>query len=311
MHPDREPWEDYTVGAISTRAGWTNNNCYPFETISHVTHIENAISILRGGKILPQLVYDHSILNQDRILVNWLSPNFWTPGFRYGNIRFEFEFQHLVEGKRFYWIESINEYNPAALRILITNQDRSSDPRLRPYNPAIRNGPWWQDLETGTHYRNGDYTLEFMLEDELFVNSAKKISVVDHHPVFCCIDAANCSDKGIYAIRAAGIFCAGVAIHNINCEHLPFTDETIGQFTQDVLGHFHESRAETFAELSLDEAGEEALARAWLSAAYFRRVKDQRIIRTLFLSPERFLNAVRRPLAASFGSARLSALGAD
>ena len=86
-----------------------------------MTHIRNAIEIIRGSQLAPQLIYDKSRLNTQRILVLWLSPNDWSGagGFRYGNVSFDFNWASIIESKRFYWVGAM-PYTPSACRILIT-----------------------------------------------------------------------------------------------------------------------------------------------------------------------------------------------
>lgn len=92
-------WKKFAVGTPSKTPGWTNNDCVPLKTIRHVTHIDNALSILREGVMRPQLVYDKSKLQNRRTLVNWFSPNYWHAGFRYGNVAFNFDWAKLHRRK--------------------------------------------------------------------------------------------------------------------------------------------------------------------------------------------------------------------
>lgn len=79
------------MGKPSTK-NWVENDCQSFSNISHVSHINNALNIIEDGVIKSGLVFDKSLLNTERILVVWLSPNDWggAGGFRYGNVRFNF-----------------------------------------------------------------------------------------------------------------------------------------------------------------------------------------------------------------------------
>jgi hypothetical protein len=301
MSPESQPWIDYKVGNPSTTDNWTNENCCPMRAIYHITHIENSISILKNRTILPKLVYDKSILNQDRILVNWLSPNFWWEGSRYGNVCFEFAFNSIIEGRSAYWVECMDEYKPSALRILLTKQDRSNDSRLIPYNPQDKSGPWWHDASSGIHYRNGHYTLEFMVEDEMKVSDAASISFVKHHERFCCVDPATCADKDMASIRAAGIFSAGVVINGINCKTLPISKDSCGEIIQSILFSYHWSKDKVFSGRDVSPSLEKALSNSWLSACYFRRFDEQRTIALLFESRERFYNSVTSVLIDAFG----------
>src|SRR3990172_1907525 len=100
-------WVRFRVGSGSANPRWTEPTCSPLTTISHVTHVEMALRVLKDGVIRSGLVFDESKLNRERILVTWLSPNYWAPGFRYGNVRLSFDWQSIVAGKRYYWVESM------------------------------------------------------------------------------------------------------------------------------------------------------------------------------------------------------------
>ena len=214
------PWQEYRVGPPNIKNGWVEPECCPFNDISHVTHTANALSILRQANIRPQLVYDESVLNTRRILVNWISPNYWTPGSRYGNVSFDFDWRTLVANKRFYWVE-IMDYRPPACRILVTDQDYNADSKMLPYDPRIGDGPWWWDETNDIHYRNSRICLEVMLETELSLSAVKDITFVLHHANYCCIDPSACSDRGIDGQEASARFLAGIIAEDIDVSVIP------------------------------------------------------------------------------------------
>lgn len=196
-------WTPYQVGDTVGGA-----SCRRLRTVMHVTHVNAALTILRDGTLKPQLIYDESRLNTQRILVGWLSPNDWTNagGFRYGNIAFELDWPDLVNGMRFYWVGSM-PYRPVACRILITGKNRNAE--LKPYAPSLRDGPWWRSETTGRHYWNGEYCLEFMLEEEIPLHEISRLRFVEHHPHRCSVDPARCSECGNAAGRGAARLLAG------------------------------------------------------------------------------------------------------
>lgn len=222
----KPPWQKYRVGKPSTRRNWTEPDCQPFDEVTHVTHVSNALAIIPKGIIQPRLIDDASILNTRRILVNWVSPNQWTPGYRYGNVAFELEWSSIIRDKNLYWVE-VMPYNTAACRILITDKDYDADPELRQYDPTVGDGPWWYQESEDVHYRNSNICLEFMLEFEISTAAFKKISFVKHHATGCCIDASFCPDKGMDHQEAAARFLAGVVSEGVNTDQVTLDDFSI------------------------------------------------------------------------------------
>src|SRR5271169_1272481 len=103
--------------------GIKSNNGSPFDEVFHISHLLPSTLIIRNERIKAGLVYDESILNTKRISVIWVSPNHWVRGSRYGNVRFKFPWKDIVKRKKYYWVEAITKYSPAACRILVTNND--------------------------------------------------------------------------------------------------------------------------------------------------------------------------------------------
>jgi hypothetical protein len=204
----QDDWSPYSVGEPSTKNNGVNPDCQGLSVVSHVTHVNAALEVLRAGCIKPQLIYDESRLNTRRILVIWLSPNDWSGagGFRYGNISFDLDWKKLIKGKRCYWI-GVMAYQPKACRILITKTDR--DKRLLRYRPKKGDGPWWADSPNKKHYWNGTYCLEFMLEEEISLSSLREMRFVKHHDARCSISPSNCPDRGHRGDHAGARLLAG------------------------------------------------------------------------------------------------------
>ena len=205
VNNEKNEWIKFRVGKLRK---WSND-CVQLINVSHVSHINNALNIFEAEKINAGLVFDESILNNERISVVWLSPNDWTGagGFRYGNVRFNFEWKQIINNKNYYWIESI-AYGIQACRILVTSNDYSL--KFKVYDPKRGDGPWWYNIDTDTHYWNGEYCLEIMIERDVFINEALTIDFVDHHPKRCNISYADCHDLGLYRARAGARFIAAL-----------------------------------------------------------------------------------------------------
>jgi len=207
-------WKQFVVGKLSTQKYWSEPSCQSFNEVFHVSHIQSALNIVSEGKLKSGLIFDESKLNEERILVNWVSPNDWdgAGGFRYGHIRFTFNWKKLIEGMNFFWVESI-AYGIPACRILVTKKDYSDTLQL--YDPTLRDGPWWYDEENDKHYRNGNYCLEIMVERDLHLSEAIKLDFVRHHPSYCCLPNI-CKEQKLRKAEAGSIFIAGIVHRNID-----------------------------------------------------------------------------------------------
>lgn len=183
------PWQKFKVDDGASR--WS---CQPLTSVSHVSHVPTALRIVEDSTLRADLVFDESKLNTHRIRVVWLSPNEWARGYRYGNVRFTYDWARLVAGKRYYWVESI-AYGIEACRILVTETDWSG--LLDEYDPERGDGPWWQ--KDDAHFWNGDYTLEVMIEGDLRLADATNIDFVTHNDMQCCNDYRTCPYLGVSA----------------------------------------------------------------------------------------------------------------
>lgn len=204
----KPPWYKFRVGNPSSRANWTEPDCQPLTSVAHVAHVPTALRIAEDRLLRADLVFDKSKLNTERIRVVWLSPNDWdgAGGFRYGNVRFHFDWATLVQGKRSYWVESI-AYGIDACRILLSEADYSST--LDVYDPTVGDGPWWES-PSGEHYWNGEYCLEVMVEDDLDLALATQVDFVKHHSKRCNIDHRTCGYCGASADAGGAEFTAAM-----------------------------------------------------------------------------------------------------
>jgi hypothetical protein len=113
-------WSRYKVGTPSTLLNWTNPDCSPLDTVYHICHVDEAFRDFEDDRIWASLVRDESRLRKTRACVSWLSSNLWNAGSIYGNIRFNFDWKEVIDGRHFYWVEDMRMYSPPAYRILVT-----------------------------------------------------------------------------------------------------------------------------------------------------------------------------------------------
>ncbi len=204
----RPPWYRFRVCGPGGQCDQVEKLLPPLDSVAHVAHVPTALRIIEDRRLRADLVFDKSKLNTERIRVVWLSPNDWhgAGGFRYGNIRFHFEWERLISGKRVYWVESI-AYGIPACRILLTDEDYSNI--LEPCNPTIGDGSWWAS-QSGKHYWNDNFCLEVMVEGDLDLDLVTEVSFVTHHPRYCNIDWQTCPYRGRNGDIAGAEFIAAV-----------------------------------------------------------------------------------------------------
>ncbi|MCB9508119.1 MAG: hypothetical protein H6697_10725 [Myxococcales bacterium] len=272
-----------------------------------MTHLPSAISILQQQQIRSGLVFDKSLLNTQRVEVVWLSPNDWsgTSGFRYGNVRFQFDWASLVSGKKYYWVESI-AYGVAACRILVTSK---THPKLTAYDPAVGDGPWWYDGASGTHYYNGKFCLEFMLEDDLPTSAIVRADFVNHHAENCAVTPKSpqtCQQLGHQKDEGGGRFLAAAAAIELPLQHLDlatngtlkFGTRSSARWLVECVSKLH---AGTNGTLTSADPAAPALARAVLGAFARGTTSDGIDLASLFVDDAAVGDSVRAVVAAVLG----------
>ena len=308
MEPKLSEWEKFCVGEPSDNPSWPNDDCAPFDTVSHVSHLEPALKIMQDKRIRAGLVFDESVLNTERILVSWTSPNYWTPGFRYGNVRFQFGWAEKVREKKYYWVESM-AYGVKACRILITTNTHE---KLAPYDPTHGDGPWWFDTDSGTHYFNGDYCLEFMFEHDLACDEEVRVDFVKHHERNCSTVPKNpesCPQLGMSDTDASSMFVAGMLGRAVQVtplwfshdhgEDVPYQINRAWTFLQPRLASPRYGEYE--GEMTGASDGTVAVARAICNAFYLGENEEASALRTMFADKESFTEGLGRLLAQHLG----------
>ena len=204
----KKEWRKYKVGEKSTKSNWTEPSCQPFSVVRHIAHIKDAIRIIEDRVIRSSLVWDESKLNNTRTCVSWVSPNTWAYGSIYGNISFEYLWNDLVKGKKLYWVEAFKKYNPPAYRILITDNDYSNSKLVIPYPIGDGSGPIYFD--GNEWYRNGNYTGEFLIDQDLYVDSCYEIEFENHNRRICSKSGSGCCDIKLSKNKAGSRFLANI-----------------------------------------------------------------------------------------------------
>jgi hypothetical protein len=206
-----KPWTEFACSppTASSRIG----ACVKLDLIYHVTHTNAALRILDDGAVGRRLISDESILNKTRTTVVWLSPDWWNDGFRYGNVRFAYDFKDIVEDRNIYWVEVIR-YGTPACRFIVSKKNLSHL-GVEPYDPSVENGPL--RFSGGTWWRNERVTTEIMLDDDLSLTNCRAVDFVQHHHNQCALYDRNCRDKGAHGRGAAARFMAYVLARDLDC----------------------------------------------------------------------------------------------
>ncbi|MEK7405738.1 MAG: hypothetical protein AAB225_11575 [Acidobacteriota bacterium] len=172
----------------------------------------DALRVFEDGRLRSSLVWDESKLKNTRTCVSWVSPNYWATGSIYGSVRFDFDWKELVRGKKFYWVEAMPLYHPPAYRILISSNDHSV---LTRYDPVKGEGPLFYDAKTQIWYRNGNFTGEFLIDEDLWLPECKRVGFVDHHPRVCRKARSRCVHLGTSGHQAGAQLLARLIADNV------------------------------------------------------------------------------------------------
>ena len=308
MATTNKPWFKYKVGSPSIKKNWTEQSCQPCTEVSHVSHVDAALKIVGEKKIRQGLVFDESILNTERVLVTWASPNFWANGFRYGNVRFTYDFADLIEDKNFYWVEAMTAYNPAACRILITSTDRSAN--LPTYDPNRGDGPWWFDSSSGTHYINGNICLEFMIEDDLKISKATRVDFVQHHGEFCSMHRTSpkdCDQLGLSNGKGGARFLMMAAGRGVDLSPLRMSlieeNGELSHQVQNALGWVAHKfqKLDYSAKVTASSDTGKAVARAVLNSLAIGQKSEAELLASMFRSEAMLIKAIATIIGDSLG----------
>ncbi|WP_433780424.1 hypothetical protein [Flavobacterium anhuiense] len=207
-----------------------------FSEVYHITHFPASKNLIESGKIIPQLIKDKSKLNGQDMKVVWLSPNSWNEGSLYGNVRFSYDFNELIKGKKFYSVEVMDQYSPTACRILITSKDHDQNPLLSRYDPHnIDGGPWYIDEKEQNYYRE-NRNIEFMFEDELKISDALTIDFVNHHPDFCNINRnTGCPDIKLKDDFTMALFTSYLISNDIKLENFSLSQNALNNDPMEII----------------------------------------------------------------------------
>ena len=178
-------------------------------SLFHILHVPDAEEVVRKQKIKAKPVYDQSVLNTTRVHVVWLSPNDWSDGSIYGNVRLSFDWEDLITGRSIFWAEVITTYRRPAPRFFISDKSVGQlnvNGLIQSYDPTKDDGPL---KKVGSDwFWNNDVTLEIMLDADIDLSICKKLEIVKHHASICRGKGTECNYKGDVVSKPGAEFLA-------------------------------------------------------------------------------------------------------
>jgi hypothetical protein len=269
--------------------------------VRHIVHVPLARRIVEDGQIKAGLIYDESRLNKSRISVVWVSANTWGPGSIYGTVEFQFAWSDLVVGQKIYWVEAM-DYRPNAYRLLLSKRDIPTGANT-PYDPAKDEGPL--RVMDGKYYWNGEYTSEFMIEEDLLLNRCTCLHFVPHHAQYCRPFGNGCEDRQMQPSpqRTGGkilSFVLGNGLHVIDKllkPGQPFTELQVGY---EGLAASLPSEVQFSGTISADRQCQDVV-RGSLALYGAGQLDQARKLLALISSKDNFTKALKAIVRAHFG----------
>jgi hypothetical protein len=272
-------------------------------TVRHVAHIPIARRIVEDGRVRSGLIYDESRLNTSRISVTWVSANTWAWGSIYGTVEFQFSWRDLVEGKHIYWVEAVPSYRPPAYRFLLSKETVASS-LIQKYNPAVDDGPL--KLVGGKWFWNRQFTSEFMIADDLFLEKTIDLDFITHNRDYCSGYGSACEDrkKPPQPFSTGGKFLSYILGHNIHVvdEHFKQLDSFKRTRLLDVAySGLHLAMANAgFAGPLIKKESCEAATRGALALYGMDQAQEAHALRSLISSKKHFERSLRRVIRKHF-----------
>lgn len=216
-------WEEFAIEPEHLRDEEMGLGHMPLGIVYHITHIDRAINILKEGALKAQRIGDQGIFEGENKLANWLSPNHWIKGSRYGTIRFTFMMETMLDAMNIYWVGTVDHYTLPACRFLISPFDYKD--RLEPYDPYTDKGPWQIHQEIDLFIWNNRCCLEFMIEQDISLDTCQSLDYVDHHSMYCSVGVDKCPELGFTWKDSSAQFIASLLTEDAIIPIQIFTDD--------------------------------------------------------------------------------------
>jgi hypothetical protein len=279
----------------------------PLQTVTHVTHIRSALSIIESGKIRAQRIVSDSELTKVCSRVVWLSPNAWAESV-YGNVQFILDFKRLITERYCYLVEQPS-FKTQTYRFLITNKKHGNITLYRPTGPT---DPWWQDQTTDRYLHKLGITIQFVIDRDIKVDDLVRMEFVSHAHTNCVISGDRICESGKWLPQQGGarFFAAAVAnaVDVSTAQHMLMVNGRFTAHAQGALDHLYgniKQRSSCKGTVKFEDSTAVPLARAILSEFGRGRDEDCLALASLFKSKRDLKSAIDVVLAAQIGVSNL------
>ena len=109
--------------------------------VHHVAHVAQGQRIAAEGRVRTARVEGDGRLRGRGVRGLWVSPNVWANGSIYGNVRFSFDWESVIEGRRLYWVEGVKAVRPRTCRFLLSKRKFDAVNGVRRYDAREERGP--------------------------------------------------------------------------------------------------------------------------------------------------------------------------
>ncbi|MBW0449429.1 hypothetical protein EN871_11645 [bacterium M00.F.Ca.ET.228.01.1.1] len=271
------------------------------DTVTHITHVENAVRIIETGAIRAKPITGESVLKDGKSRVVWFSPNSWSAGSIYGHVSFELDFASLLANHKCYFVEN-PAFETKTYRYLITDRKYK---RLSLYS-ASNDTPWWKDSVSGKYLFREGCTIQFAVDMDIHVNKHVQIAFVDHNSDHCIL-RGNCANRERPAQHGGAHFFMRAVARALDLSETKSLLMTDGAFTSPVQGavdHLRSSvvqRASCLGRVRSTDQLARPLVRAIFNAFANGLDEEGLAIAALFRSQDSLRSALNKTLADCLG----------
>lgn len=201
----------------------------PLTHLYHVTHIDNAIQIIKDKKIISRLVYDNdNKLKTERIEVVWFSYKTYPEGYNFGSIRFCIDVKRHFIGKNFYYIGFSKTKLDVIQHKILVSSEKYPDLDVYDFDKEY----FTKVDDTYSVIDSNTQNIHFLFEGNIDISKFKSIDFVEHKKDACKLEIDSnfkfkCKEKNKTLKRLNSWFIAKVIINEIKVVGLNFSKNAL------------------------------------------------------------------------------------